>query len=290
MSPFQPRFPWRVGVAGVGLLAWLSLTPFAWSQHGPDPFNGVGEYNAGLEPYLYATYPNSLGFFPGQGALAGRAGARQSNSFQSYLDSLEASETSGELGSAPLLKRSGAGVPYYSAYRQYDKNFGRTSTVSKAEQDFARDQESMNDKYFQYLNERDPKKRAQLYREYQQERSRVSRDLSIPRPGRGIASATSGAAPGFSSSRTRRMQAAPGSPSPSAAPGLGRGMSPVRPSPSATRTPGASRFPTPSATESPSEVLERSEVMDRANRPGGRSAPPAVSPRRTPAPFLEEAP
>ncbi len=74
MGPFRPKFRWRAVVAGLGLLGCLAPAPRAWSQHTPDPFNGVGEYNAGLEPFLYATYPNAQGFFPNQGALGGRTG------------------------------------------------------------------------------------------------------------------------------------------------------------------------------------------------------------------------
>src|SRR4051812_22006962 len=93
MGPFRPQCPRRAGVAVLGLVAWLTAAPSAWSQHTPDPFNGVGEYNAGLEPFLYANYPNSQGFTPNQGALAGRAGSlSSSNQFQNYLENLDGSD------------------------------------------------------------------------------------------------------------------------------------------------------------------------------------------------------
>jgi hypothetical protein len=282
MGPFRPKFRWRAVVAGLGLLACLAPAPRAWSQHTPDPYNGVGEYNGGLEPFLYATYPNALGFVPNQGALVGgrAGGGSAANQFQNYLDNLDGANVAGGGYQASSVRRSGPGVPYYNAYRQYDRQFQRGFVPNSRDQELAKAEEARNEKYFQYLRERDPKKRAQLYREYQQERGRVARDLTAPRSGRG-APAARAAATGGPATGTRRGAPASGY----TAPGLDRDGRSARSAPSSLLSSGAPGVSGRSAGGSPSELLQRSELMDRANRPVGRTAPSA-RPRRDRAPDL----
>ena len=123
MAPNRPRFSSPGAVAGLALVATLVAPPVAWSQHTPDPYNYVGEYNRGYEPYMFPTLPNEQGFVPGQAALLGRAGIRQSNQFQSYLQGQDGSEGDGLLGATGA--RVGLSNPYYQAYRQYDRDYGR---------------------------------------------------------------------------------------------------------------------------------------------------------------------
>ena len=65
MAAFRPRFSRHTAVAGLALLAALVATTRAWSQgHTPDPYNFVGEYNRGYEPYMFPAYPNDQGASP----------------------------------------------------------------------------------------------------------------------------------------------------------------------------------------------------------------------------------
>jgi hypothetical protein len=283
MGPFRPKVRWRAVVAGLGLLACLAPAPPAWSQHTPDPYNGVGEYNGALEPFWYASYPNALGFVPNQGTLTGTrpAGGSASNQFQNYLNNLDGANVAGGGYQASSVRRSGPGVPYYDAYRQNNLQSQRAFAPNARDQDLAKAEEARNEKYFQYLRERDPKKRAQLYREYQQERGRIARDLSGARTGaaRGAAPAPRPPATEGPATGTRRGSSASGY----TAPGLDRGARSTRPTPSSLLSPRASGDLGPSAGASPSELLHRSESMDRANRAGGRTAP-STRPRRDRAP------
>ncbi len=183
--------------------------------------------------------------------------------------------------SASSVRRSGPGVPYYNAYRQ-NNQFQKSYTPTLGGEDYAKAQEARNEKYFQYLRERDPKKRAQLYREYQQDRGRIARDLAGSRTGYGraraggprvgdggpgIGDAARVLAVGLHGPRTRPRH----------------GVGPVDPvQPPVAEGPGR---PGPSAEGSPSELLQRSDLMDRANRAAGRTAPSAP-PRRDRAPGL----
>ncbi len=53
----------------VAIALVFSAVPSVRAQHTPDPYNIVGEYNLGYESYMYANYPNSIGFSPNQGRL-----------------------------------------------------------------------------------------------------------------------------------------------------------------------------------------------------------------------------
>ncbi len=184
MAPNRPRFSSHGVVAGLALLATLVATPRAWSQHTPDPYNYVGEYNRGYEPYMFPTLPNEQGFVPGQAAMMGRAGIRQSNQFRNYLQGLNGSEGDGFLG-APEA-RVGLSNPYYQAYRQYDRDYGRTYAPNQeADRSYYEDlrtrhekilkyQEASREKYADYVRERDPTRRPPL--------PRISRPRPAVRP------------------------------------------------------------------------------------------------------------
>jgi len=288
----------RLGlVLGVAVLIGPRLAAPARAQHTPDPYNIVGEYNIGYENHMYATYPNAVGFTPNQAILQGqlRAGYSRANQFSSYIQELDG------VGSGDSLtgfgSRAGGGIqPYWRAHHQYDEAFQRVYTPNEApDRTYYEDQKARTDKYLAYLRETDPKKRAKLYREYQNESLRAARDFS--------AGSTRAAYRNGLMSRPSAAPAAPdtfpSSPSSSAAPA---GRSPARSgvwtSPNyrrpwaGTTSPAAgtrsARPATPSATspllsESPEQILRRAESMDRAYRAGGAASTPS-SGTATPAP------
>jgi hypothetical protein len=104
-------------------------------------------------------------------------GIRGANQFENYLQSLQTSAAGARSGNA------GVGVPHFQANRAYDREFGRIyqPNNSKANQEFEANQASVNQLYFDYLREKDPKKRAEIFRNYNRARSRADRELASPR-------------------------------------------------------------------------------------------------------------
>lgn len=161
--------------------ALLFLANLGWAgqslaqDHTADPYK---PYNQQYEQFVYPTYPGGYGLSPNQGVLEGRSGYSGANQFQRFLDA------EGEAGFdvSGGRRRSGPGVPYYSAYRQYDREYDRVYQPNKAsDQSYYEDKQARHEKYLAYLKERDPKKRAELYREYTSNARKVTRDLAGPR-------------------------------------------------------------------------------------------------------------
>jgi len=267
--------------ASLGLLAILLglISPEANAQgHTPDPYNIVGEYNNQYEPYMYASQPTDGGVFPNQSRMMERSGVRASNRFQSFSDSLDGAEP--DDAPAGALRRSGAGTPYYRAYRQFDQDFDRLYRPNKdADSTFYTGVNQRNQKYFEAMRETDPRKRTQLLRDYNLDNMKAARGLSNNRntPEREPVTTR----PGTSASRT-------GPTASLTTPGGRRVTSPVpspagRPRPRTTprppgRAPGAAGRATNGS--SPDDVLKRSELLERANR----LTAPRPSSTRTPAP------
>jgi hypothetical protein len=100
-------------------------------------------------------------------------GVRGANQFENYLNSLRGSSNGGPRGSG------GAGMPYYQAYRAYDSDFGREYRPNeKADAKFDLNQESVTNFYFKYLREKDPQKKAELFRQYTRAKSLAERELT----------------------------------------------------------------------------------------------------------------
>jgi hypothetical protein len=170
------------GSRGFGLsrnitLPFLLVLVFAtagWAQgFGPDPFQ---PYNSRFNPFVYPVAPGPLDY----GWNTGRntepvAGIRGANQFENYMNSLQGIGGGARQG-------AGAGTPYYRANRAYDREYNRVYQPNKeADAQFESNQEMVTDLYFKYLREKDPKKRAELFRDYNRARSRADRELASPR-------------------------------------------------------------------------------------------------------------
>jgi hypothetical protein len=162
----------RLGV--VGHLALGICLVFFWTTaggaqgFGPDPFH---PYNSDYSQYVWPIAPvNDYGF----NSQAIR-GLRSANQFQNYMNSLQGQgNANGSTG--------GAGTPYYRANRAYDRDFGRVYQPNKnADQQFDTFKERSTDLYFQYLRERDQRKRADLFRKYNRARNESDRALAASR-------------------------------------------------------------------------------------------------------------
>ena len=168
-----------VWMLGPAFVLWSTRESLA--QHTPDPFNIVGEYNRQFEPFMYASEPNSEGFFPNQSRLTDRAAYRTANRYQSYL-----AETESGIGSDFEPRGSGrpraGGNPFFRAHSRVDQSFDRTYRPNEeADRGFYTERQQLNEKYFQAMGEKDPKKRAQLFREYNIENLRAARSFSTVR-------------------------------------------------------------------------------------------------------------
>jgi len=268
-----------------------------WAQgHTPDPYNIVGEYNRQYEPYMGATFPTEEGTLPNQARLEERSSYRTANQFQNYVESLDGAEDEGFRTVSPRL--SGPGTPYYRANRRFDEAYQRTYRPNtEADRRYYTEQDRRNSKYFRAMNETDPRKRAQLLREYNLDNLRAARSLSRGRtaldqdaerdrltPGGGSSALDDDATPPPArrspvlpspSSPTGRSRSS--APPPPGVPGISP-ASPLSSVGSATRNGRATVDPL-RRNRSASDVLERSELIDRANR---RTAP--VPPRSTAPP------
>lgn len=231
-----------------GLLGVASLcgTCRAFGQeHTGDPYK---PYNQEYESYAYPQYPIVPGVVPNQNVLEGRSGTRSANQFQNYVGGLDTVGAEDVYGP----RRSGPGVPYYSAYRRYDRDYNRFYQPNQqSDQNFYQDQQARHDKYLAYLRERDPKRRVQLYREYSQTTLRASRDLNATRSN--FTRASAAAKNAESAPTARSWPAAPGLGSTGARSATGAATRSGLASPS---SPGRSRVPTPS------EILRRSRETD----------------------------
>ena len=279
-------------IAGVRDAAlWIALitllTPTVKGQgFGPDPFR---PYNSQYDPFVYPIAPGPLDYGPNYRPQGGIRGANQ---FESFLNSLQG----GQGGARGTL--GGPGTPYFRANRAYDREYGRIYQPNKeADASFQSNQDIVNDLYFKYLRERDPKRRAELFRDYNRARSRADRELNAagglsPRTGarsaRAGSDARSARTTGGSSGGDDRNP--PSTPQPASSPARSS-------SASARRAAGTQRdeppsplshsnvLDTPSRSQTPSQILDRATRAERMRLgPRPRVAPPTSAPLEPPIP------
>lgn len=248
MNPTRPRVaPASFAVALALALAWLGPTSSATAQgFGPDPFR---PYNSQYDPYVFGVAPGPLDSVgnPSQN----RQGVRNANQFRDAVEGLDNSNR------------------YDRSFRAYDQDRKRIYRPNaEADKKYNSRRDKASDIYFQYLREQDPRKRAQLFKEYNQAQADVARGLAADPNARGTRRA-GGVPPvpeGRGGAERMREGAVPATPD-----GYGsRSATSVRPR-RATRpsTRASSIPPAPAGDErSPSDVL------DRASR-SGRTAPPS---------------
>ncbi len=153
MNPIRTR-----AVPVLLVFVGASLGPVAAARaqgFGADPFR---PYNSQYDPYVFGTAPGSLD--AGSNVTINRQGVRNANQFQSAMEGLDNSNR------------------YDRAYRAHDEERKRVYRPNaEADKNFDARRAKASDIYFQYLYERDPKRRAALFKEYNQARSAVARGL-----------------------------------------------------------------------------------------------------------------
>jgi hypothetical protein len=254
----------------------VTTTVHAQPGFGPDPF---WPYNSQYAPYTNAVGPASPD--GGQGnSFVPRQGYNTANQFQQYLDDM------GNPG-RNVSDRAGVGVPYYRG--SVDPSFGDREyrPNARSNKDFENTQRDINEKYFQYFSERDPRKRAELLREYQRARRESSRNLGsrAQSPSRDVAAAPRvrpEAGSSRESSKPRGAMSAsvslPYEPGTSRAGpagssrAQGRTLRPAPPVPTIAPSTGGGR----SRATTPSSILDRARGLDgRGGRaPSSTSAAP----------------
>src|SRR3954447_12335725 len=116
MASNRPKVFRRFAVAGLLCLAALAPASRLRAQdHTGDPYK---PYNSAYEQFVYPVYPSGSGYVPNQAVLEGRGGYSSANRLQEYLNGGDAGL--GDPGYRP--RRTGPGVPYYSAIHQLQRD------------------------------------------------------------------------------------------------------------------------------------------------------------------------
>jgi hypothetical protein len=264
------------------LLGLICSTGARGQGFGPDPFQ---PYNSQFAPFVYPMAPGPLDFGTNNGLNLGVRGANQ---FGNYLNSLRGTGPGARAGGG-----GGAGTPYYQANRAYDREFGRVYEPNKAaDQRFESNQEMVTELYFKYLREKDPRKRAEIFRDYSRARNRADRELGSSR-------ATPGAQQGARSTRregrttnptdARRasdrnlLTTPPPLSSDTTRSRSARSGADSRLGPPPSPLGGSGSSAGPARGASPSQVLDRASRPDRP-RIGPRPRGPGLDPSAAPPP------
>ncbi len=266
-------------VAATVMIVLLSPTISRAQGFGPDPFQ---PYNSQFAPFVYPVAPGPFDYGYNMGPNADRGGIRGANQFENYLNSLR--------GLGGTSRSGGAGTPYFRANRAYDQEFNRIYRPNrKADAKFELNQESLTEKYFRYLRADDPKRRAELFREYTAARNLAERELASPRLGNAPrlnartnrSEGRAGRSSTATGSRDRDLLFTPppattGSSRTRGRSGSESSSSPLGPAPSPL---GGSSTDEPSSTKdvTPSRVLERAERDPALRRPRPTPRMPAAN-------------
>jgi hypothetical protein len=241
---------------------------------GPDPFR---PYNSQYDPYVYPLGPGGPG--AGQSAAMNAAGVRRANQYQDFLNDLQGpSINNGE--------RYGIGQPYFRSTvdpryaPRYRPAFQPRALVEKS---FEETQRLLYEKYFAYFEEKDPKKRALLLKDYTHARSLATRALSAGRedPARVLEAASR-----LGSGATARPAASSGaSADADAARGGARSLPPPPPIPLGRST-RSGRGSTPTEILNRVNSPDAAKATDSQSKPATKSAKDKRSRTRPPAPSL----
>jgi hypothetical protein len=160
-------------VAAIGIAAAVTETTTVWAQgFGPDPFR---PYNSQYDPYIYPM--GAAGPGAGGSTSFNLPGNRSSNQYQNFLNEMQGPSYS----NGARFSHNGIGQPYFQSTvdPEYARLYRREYKPRlKTEKSFEETQRLINEKYFAYLEEKDPKKRARLLRDYQQTQTLATRVLS----------------------------------------------------------------------------------------------------------------
>jgi hypothetical protein len=155
-------------LAGLGILAAPVGASTVWAQ----PIDPFRPFNSQYDAYRYPIGPATPE--GGQSAPMALSGVRGANQYQNYLNELQGAGGAG-------VEHNGIGMPYFRSAvdPRFDRDGSREYRPNrKTDETFERTQALITEKYFAYFTEKDPKKRAELLRNFNRARSQVTRALS----------------------------------------------------------------------------------------------------------------
>ena len=239
------------------LVAWAAARPAgAQTLLGVDPYR---PYNNAYIPFSVPPAPTS-----NYNALEGSRfdGASRANQMGSFYEELYGTSDPGS-----SFRRSGPGVPYSAANRQYDNDFNRIYRPNNGDTQFYEEQKKRDEDYFRALQERDPRKRAELLRSIERRTLESTRDLgpNARRPGNpGSASPSSNPRTGPTDDRgpLDANPVRPSTPRATSSPAATRG---VRPPASTSGSPPSGLGTSPRASRSPADPLARTGLEPAAD-------------------------
>jgi hypothetical protein len=260
-----------------GFLLAMGFASTVWAQPGmgPDPYR---PFTSQYDAFTYPIAPGRGDVVSSDAALS-RSGLSRNNQFQEYLRGTQIGAGNSSYRTQRQLNAQASRESQYQPNRKVDEESG-----------YHEKQEFVSQAYFSYLREKDPKKRSELLKEYQQARAKPARDFAISRGRRPPRrnqdeSATASRSGRRPTSRARRPEAGSRSDIP-AAPRLhpedrrtGGNPAPPPPPPREGRGADSSKPPAPT----PSDTLEESLRRDRELRsnPSSRANSAASSRSRS---------
>ncbi len=275
-----------VAVAFVSAIVLLGNGGSARAQFNfGDPFT---PYNSQYNQFTYPMLPTDNAF-PGSGYLDGYGiPPRRSGSLDRFVDDL--SNGSGLDGDSSIRPKR---VPH-GMIRSRPSQSATLSPEAQAAEKLQEARRKINDDYNKALNERDPKKRKQMFQQLERERLNYLREIdeaskSVERPlrplARGTTSPTSPARPGAASARRPGNAAAPSA----ARGGASTGRNPAQPgTANSPRTPGTTAAPAPVPGRGSARPAPATGSNARTNAPAGSGvngrAATNVAPGRTTVP------
>ncbi len=245
----------HAAVLGLGWLIALGAANAARAQHTADPYN---PWNSQFEQYVYPSFPNGFGVSPNQVLLQMPTTRSTSRQFQQYLgeenDTFESDARGGSYSSA---SRRAVGVPYYRAYRQFDRAYKRVYTPNEeVDRGYETARQARDEKYSEYIATTNPKERTKLRKELEQLNRKTQHDLvgADRGPARRASPSASPASPDLPPVTAPPRRRLPSLTVPESTPHRG--------------TPTNRRGPRSSApARSLSETPRRSELLDRPSSP-----------------------
>ena len=271
---------WLTGLA-LPLAGSLAPEALAQSGFGADPYR---PYNQQYDSFVFPIAPGEGGgVVPSAGAMD-RAGMSRANRFQDYMNGVTNSDYRTQRRLDPRSDESAQ----YRPNRKVDEESG-----------YNKKQEMVSEAYFAYIREKDPRKRAELLKEYQKIQAKPTKEFALAAKRKAARKDAGMAGDKPPAPRIKRGSSVPSSmvpyrsgTGPKGTDSKGPSSAPAPPSSGLGATGGAA----PSSSR-PSDILEESMQLDKLkgssrspgrtgsappirSRSSGRSLPPPPSPNR----------
>lgn len=149
-------------LTGLALPLAATQAPQALAQggFGADPYR---PYNNQYDAFVFPIAPGEGGVVPSEGAMS-RAGMARANRFQDYMNGVTNSDYRTQRRLDPRSESSAQ----YRPNRKVDEESG-----------YNKKQEMVSEAYFAYIREKDPRKRAELLKDYQKIQAKPIKEFAL---------------------------------------------------------------------------------------------------------------